>query len=52
MDIITQAKVRSEFHHLNCSDAICKAQIKERVKKPAWRATDTSEVFDEIISSS
>ncbi len=48
-DIAVQAGAHSEFHYLNSSDAICKAQLKERaVKEPERHATDTVDMFDAI----
>lgn len=48
-DIVVQAGAHSEFHYLNCSDGICKAQLKERaVTEPERHATDTEEMFNAI----
>lgn len=48
-DIVEQAEAHSEFHYLNCSDDLCKAQLKKRaVNEPERHATDTVEMFDVI----
>jgi predicted kinase len=48
-EIIAQADAYCEFHYLNCSDAICKSQLKIRaIKEPERHATDTVEMFDAI----
>lgn len=50
-DVIAQANAHYEFHYLNCSDAICKDQLKSRAaKEPERHATDTSEMFDAITT--
>lgn len=48
-DILVQADAHHEFHYLNSSHAICKAQLRERaIKEPERHATDTAEMFDAI----
>lgn len=48
-DIVVQAEAYYEFHYLNCSDAICKSQLKKRaVSEPERSATDTVEMFDAV----
>ena len=46
-NLIKQSGAKSEFHYLDCSDAVCKAQLKKRiVDEPERHATDTVEMFD------
>lgn len=46
-DVVAEAEAHSEFHYLNCSDAICKAQLKQRaIEQPERQATDTEDMFD------
>lgn len=48
-DIVVQAGAHYEFHYLDCSDAICKAQLEKRaIDEPERHATDTVEMFDAI----
>ena len=48
-DIIVQAEANCEFHYLNCSDEMCKAQLKKRaINEPERHATDTVDMFDAI----
>lgn len=48
-NIVAQSGARSEFHYLNCSDAICKERLKMRViREPDRQASDTEEMFDAI----
>ena len=48
-DIVAQSGAQSEFHYLNCSEAICKEQLEKRViNEPDRHASDTEEMFDAI----
>lgn len=47
--IVVQADAHVEFHYLNCSDAICKAQLRKRIiNEPERYATDTVDMFNAI----
>lgn len=48
-DIVVRAEAKSEFHYLNNSEALCKANLKKRAaSEPERHATDTVEMFDAI----
>ncbi len=48
-EIVVQADAQYEFHYLDSSHTICKAQLTERaVKEPGRHATDTTDMFDAI----
>lgn len=47
--IVDEAAALYEFHYLDCSIEVCKAQLSERAtKEPERRGTDTPEMFDAI----
>ncbi len=48
-EVIDESNALYEFHYLDCSNELCKAQLSERVsKEPERRGTDTPEMFDAI----
>jgi len=48
-DIVDEASALNEFHYLERSNEVCKAQLSERAaKEPERRGTDTPEMLDAI----
>ncbi len=48
-EVIDESSALYEFHYLDCSNDVCKAQLRERaIKEPERRGTDTPEMFDAI----
>lgn len=48
-EIVDESKAHYELHYLDCTNAVCKAQLRERAtNEPERRGTDTSETFDAI----
>jgi len=48
-EIIDESRAQYEFHYLDCTDAVCKARLRERAtNEPDKRGTDTLDMFDAI----
>ena len=48
-EIVDESKALYEFHYLDCTDEVCKAQLSERAtNEPETSSTDTPEMFDAI----